>query len=98
MAQRKKMLEEAQKAISDYINLSKFLFGDDAPLDVNQIPKDNPFYEDVKAISDEMGLDWEKMTHEESNRVMLNVLADYFCRVQENKDCEPVLTISFKKE
>lgn len=97
MATKKELLEKSQKAIADYFELSKYLFGDDAPQDVNEIPEDNPFYESAKAIADEMGLDWENMSHEDSNRVMLNILADYYFSIQTDDKYVPVLTISFKK-
>lgn len=97
MATKKELLEQSQKAIGDYFNLSKYLFGDDAPVDVNEIPKDNPFYETARALSDEMGLDWDNMSHEDSNRVMLNLLSEYFYSINVDEKYKPVLTISFQK-
>lgn len=98
MATKKEMLEQSQKAMGDFIKLADYLFGDNAPLDVNEIPKDNPFYEDIRSISDEMELDWDKMEHNDSNRVMLNVLSEYYYRIQpEDESCKPVVTISFRK-
>jgi len=97
MTTKKDSLEQSQKAIAEYFQLSKFLFGDDAPNDINEMPTDNPFYETAKAISDEMGLDWDKMSHEDSNRVMLNILAEYFANIQPDDKYQPVLTISFQK-
>lgn len=97
MSTKKEQLEQSQKAIGDYFSLSNYLFGDDAPLDVNEIPKDNRFYETAKAISDEMGLDWEKMSHDESNRVMLNLLSEYFYGIKPDDQYKPVLSVNFKK-
>ena len=97
MATKKELLEQSQKALADYFELSKYLFGDDAPQDVNEIPADSPFYESAKAIADEMGFGWEDMSHEDSNRVMLNMLADYFFNIQTDEKYKPVLSISFQK-
>lgn len=97
MATKKELLEQSQKAIGEYFELSKYLFGEDAPLDVHEIPTDSPFYESTKSISDEMGLDWDNMSHEDSNRVMLNLLSDYFFSIQPVEKYKPVLTISFQK-
>lgn len=97
MATKKELLEQSQKAIGDYFELSKYLFGENAPLDVYEIPTDSPFYESAKSISDEMGLDWGNMSHEDSNRVMLNLLSDYFFSIQPVEKYKPVLTISFQK-
>lgn len=97
MATKKELLEQSQKAIGEYFELSKYFFGEDAPLDVNHIPEDSPFYEPAKSLSEEMELDWENMTHEDSNRVMLNLLSDYFFCIQSDEKYKPVLTISFQK-
>lgn len=97
MATKKEVLEQSQQAIATYFQLSKFLFGEDAPYDVNEIPEDNPHYESAKAISDEMGLNWKNMSHEDSNRVMINMLADAFAAIEPDEHYDAVLTISFKK-
>ena len=97
MATKKEVLQKSQEAIANYFQLSKFLFSEDAPYDVNEIPQDSPFYESAKAISDEMELDWENMSHEDSNRVMLNLLADYYFNIQTDEKYIPVLNISFTK-
>ena len=97
MATKKEVLEQSQKAIANFFQLSKFLFGEEAPYDVNEIPEDNPHYENAKAISDEMELDWKNMSHDDSNRVMLNMLADAFAAIEPDEHYDAVLTISFKK-
>lgn len=97
MATKKETLELSQKALADFFSVSKYLLGDEAPYDVNEIPADSPFYETARAISDEMNLDWDNMEHEDSNRVMLNLLSEYFCAIKPDDEYEAVLTISFKK-
>lgn len=97
MATKKELLEQSQKAIGDFFSLSKYLLGYEAPYEINEIPKDNPFYETARAISDEMKLDWDNMSHDDSNRVIINLLAEYFCCIKVDDKYEPVLTISFKK-
>lgn len=98
MATKKELLEQSQKAIGEYFELSKYLFGDDAPQDVNEIPKENKFYQMAKDIADDMELDWDNMSHEDSIRVMLNLLGEYFCNIlPEDDKYQPVLTISFQK-
>lgn len=98
MATKKEALKESQKALGQYFELSKYLFSDDAPNDVNEIPADSPFYDTAKAIAEEMNLDWEKMSHEDSNRVMLNLLAEYYANIQTDEQYVPVLTITFTKK
>lgn len=98
MATKKEALEQSQKALEEFFNLSKFLLEEDAPYDVNVIPEDNPYYETARAIAEEMELDWEKMTHDESNRVMLNLLSEYFLNIKPDGDYKTILTVSFAKE
>lgn len=97
MATKKEALQKSQEATAKFFQLSKFLFSEDAPYDVNEIPQDSPFYESAKTISDEMELDWENMSHEDSNRVMLNMLADAFSAIEPDGEYDTTLTISFKK-
>lgn len=97
MATKKELLEQSQQAIGEYFKLSDFLFGENAPNDINELSEDNPYYETAKALSDEMGLDWEKMSHEDSNRVMLNLLGEYWAGIQTDEKFQPVLSITFKK-
>lgn len=95
MATKTELLKKSQQAIGDYIKLSAYLFGEDAPQDVNEIPKNNPFFKDIKEIAEEMELDWEKMSHSDSNRVMLNILAEYFCRIQQDENYHHQITVTF---
>lgn len=97
MATKKELLEQSQKAIGDYFKLSDFLFGESAPNDINELTEESPYYEIARELSDEMGLNWEKMTHEESNRVMLNLLGEYYASIQPDSKYQPVLTITYQK-
>lgn len=97
MATKKELLEQSQKAIGEFFKISDFLLGDNAPYDINELEDDNPYYETAKELADEMEVDWEKMTHEESNRVVINLLAEYYARIQPDDKYKPVLSITFQK-
>lgn len=97
MATKKELLEQSQEAIGKFFKLADYLLGDDAPYDINEMPSDNPFYEDAKEICQSIDVDWDNMTHEESNRVVINMLADFFCAIQSVEKYQPVLTITFQK-
>lgn len=97
MATKKEQLEQTQKAIGEFFLLSDYLFGDNAPLDVKEIPQDSPFYSTAKEIADEMELDWQGMSHEDSNRVMLNLLSEYYYRIKPDEKYRPILSITFTK-
>ena len=97
MATKKELLEQSQKAVESFFSLSKYLLSDDAPYEINEIPDDSPFYETARAISDEMKLDWDNMSHDDSNRIMLNLLSEYFCSIKVEDKYNVFLAISLKK-
>ena len=77
-----------EKTYIRYLALSKYLFasGDKAIYDINEIPKDHEFYKEAKAIAKSLEIDWKKMTHEESNRIMLALLEDAYNAMAEVGD------------
>ena len=81
---KKKTLE----AFFRYYELSRLLFGQkqNEIYDVTDIPKTNKFYELAKEIAKQLEIDWENMTHEESNRVMLALLEDSFNLIRDIDD------------
>lgn len=73
-------LEKVRESYFRYINLSRYLFGsgDAAVYDVNEIPKDNEFYNLARSLAASMDIDWNNMSHEDSNRIMLAMLDDTY--------------------
>lgn len=62
-----------------YIELSKYLFGSKNPIyDINEMPETCKFLGPAKEIAKSIDVNWEKMTHEESNRIMLALLEDTY--------------------
>lgn len=62
-----------------FINLSCYLFGSKNPIyDINEMPSESEFFVDAVSIAEQLEIDWETMTHEGSNRIMLALLEDYY--------------------
>jgi hypothetical protein len=85
------------KTYLNYIGLSNYLFGkgDKGIYNINEMPSKNGFYLPAKEIAKSLEIDWEKMSHEESNRIMLTLLEDTYMamsQVVKNKN----LTIEVK--
>ena len=76
-------IEVIKQAYCDYIELSKYLFGnsESAIYDINEMPEDNKFYTQAREISAQLDIDWHGMTHEESNRIMLALLEDVYQKI-----------------
>ena len=53
--------------------------------------------ESAKKIANELEVSWKTMTHEESNRIMLAILEEYYNRMAEVVDTtDIILQVSFK--
>lgn len=98
MSSTKELLVESQKAIGEYIELSNYLFAEDAPLQINDIPSNNKFYPVAHEIVEELGLKWDNVNRNDSNRIMLEMLAEYFVRIKDVEGFKPLITVSFMKE
>lgn len=98
METKKELLEQSQKAMGEFMELARYLLSEDAPMEVTEIPEDNPFYQTARDIADDMGLKWDSINRGDNARVMLNLLSEYFCAIKPDADYEPVLTITFKKK
>lgn len=77
--QDKEVENKAQEAYLSFLMLCKQLFAENFRVDnINQLPEDSPYLENAKSIVEEFGLDWEKLSVEDSNEVALTLLEDYF--------------------
>lgn len=92
--------EEASARLSKYFRLSSLLFGygDNSPYDINELKEDNEFYKPAKELAEELEIDWKKMTHEESNRIMLSLLDDFFNQINIDKSYRFMLRIDIEKK
>ena len=86
---KKKTLE----AFFGYYLLSRFFLGQNQKeiYFFTDIPKTNKFYELAKEIAKQLEIDWENMTHEESNRVMLALLEDSFNLIRDIEDSKSII-------
>jgi hypothetical protein len=76
------------KTYLNYIGLSSYLFGkgDKGIYNINEMPSKNGFYLPAKEIAKSLEIDWEEMTHEESNRIMLALLEDAYMAMSQVKN------------
>ena len=96
MAKKKELPREGQ-AWLEFAELASYLLRDDAPLNINETPESNKFYGPAKDLAEELELDWYNLTQDESNRVMINLLGDYFMNIQESKDKHYVLDVTVRE-
>ena len=90
----KKMSPEVEAWIEFY-KLCRLLFNpySTAMYNINELKEDSEFYKPAQDLCDEMDIDWETMSHEDSNRVMLALLDDYYNAIQVDKEKDYVFKI-----
>ena len=81
----KKNLVDASDALMHYWELSKYLFARTKELvyDVKEIPDNLPYAALAREIAEDLNIKWDKMTHDDSNRIMLAMLEDTYNRIAE---------------
>lgn len=86
MAKKKQTPEELAKLATEacvkFFRLSKLFFSTDDIYNVNEIPESNEFHQVAKDMAAELEIDWEKMSHEDSNRIVINLLADHYAAIR----------------
>lgn len=90
------MQKEATEKMIAYCRLSKLLFdaGDNTPYNINELKEDSEFFKPATALCEELEIDWKNMTHEESNRIMLSLLDDYFNAINVDGDFKFTLQVT----
>lgn len=84
-----------------YIEFSRYLFGTKNPIyDINEMPGDSDFFTDAVRMAEQLEIDWESMSHEDSNRIMLALLEDYYqamAKVADKKKLSIEVTLKINK-
>lgn len=85
--------EKTIEAFFQYFKLSSLLFDrkKDEIYDVTDIPKTNMFYQIAMDMAKQLGIEWDNMTHEDSNRIMLSMLEDSFNLIRDIEDSKSVI-------
>lgn len=90
--------KEATEMVLAFFRLSTLLFGlgERSPYDINELKEDSEFYKPAKELAEELGIDWDKMSHEESNRIMLSLLDDYYNQINVDDNYKFTLQVTTK--
>ncbi len=86
---KKKTLEQFFR----YFSLSSLLFdrGKREIYNATDIPGASKFRKVARQTAERLGVRWQGMSHEDSNRVMLAMLEDAFNLIREVEDCDDVI-------
>jgi len=102
MAKKKESESKTNRAFEAwmaFMELCKTLFGDDnAPYNVNELDKSSKFYNYAVELAKELEIDWDGMSHEESNRLMLALLDDYYQNIREVQNSSVIFKITVEEK
>lgn len=95
-------LQSLYDTYTKFIELSRYLFGSKNPIyDISEMPGTSDFFTDAVRIAEQLEIDWETMSHEDSNRIMLALLEDYYqamAKVGKKKDLVIEVTLKIQKK
>lgn len=96
MAKVKDSTKEAQ-AWLDYAELSGFFFSENAPANINEIGKDSKYYKEATEMAKELDMDWNNLSQDDSNCIMINMLNDYYMNIMQSRNAKYQIKISIIK-
>lgn len=95
MATKKEKAEEnALTAFKNFLVLCRTFFGKEPVENVTALNKDSEFYKTAREIAKEFEMDWNNLSMEDSNEVIIALMDDYYNRANTDDDFNYV--ISFK--
>lgn len=85
--------QKTLEAFFRYYKLSSLLFDRrrDEIYNVTDIPETDEFYKPAMEMAKQLQIDWNNMTHEESNRIMLSLLEDAFNLIREIENSKSIV-------
>jgi len=91
----KELIEKGMR----FMELCKLLFSGQTDIyNINELQKESEFYNDAVNLANEMEINWEKMTHEDSNRIMLALLEDTYLAMKPDGGMKAVCEFKIKDE
>lgn len=94
----KEVMGKAFAAYQNFMTLCKTFFGKNPIDSVTLLDKESEFYKTAQDIAKEFGMDWSKLTIEDSNELTIALLEDYFNRINVDSDYTFSATITVKKK
>lgn len=98
MATKKETMEEATKAYKDFATLCRAFFGTNPIDNVKSLDKDSDYYKTAQDIAKEFKMNWDELTPEDSNELIIALLDDYYNRVNVCKDYDYIINITVKSK
>lgn len=85
--------QQTLQAFFQYFKLSGLFFDRrrDEIYDITDLPEDNEFFKPAMEMAKQLNIDWNNMSHEDSNRIILALLEDAFNLIREIENSKSIV-------
>lgn len=98
MATKEEVEKKAYNAYADFITLCRLFFGS-KPIDsVTSLDRESVFYATAQDIAKEFKMDWDDLSPEDNNELMLTLLDEYYNKISVCKDYDYILNVTVKEK
>lgn len=98
MATKQKVEKKAYNAYADFITLCRLFFGS-KPIDsVTSLDSDSVFYATAQDIVKEFEMNWDNLSPEDNNELMLTLLDEYYNKINICDDFDYILNVTVKEK
>lgn len=93
--EHQKETKRVYDACMAYWELSRVLFSGkkDSITFIKDLPSSSPFYKDALDVAKDMGIEWEKMTIDQSDAITLALLETLFMRIRSKESVDVVVNV-----
>lgn len=95
---KEEVTEKANNAYLEFAKLCRIFFGSNPIDNVTLLNKDSDFYKTAQDIAQEFGLDWDDLSPEDSNELILALLEDYYHKVNVDNNFDYIINILVKEK
>lgn len=95
---KEEVTEKANNAYLEFAKLCRAFFGSNPIDSVTSLSKDSDFYKTAQDIAKEFGLDWNNLSPEDNNELMLALLEDFYHRVNVDDNFDYIVNILVKEK
>ena len=89
-------MEKALEAYKSFVTLCRLFFGSNPIDSVTSLDKDSEYYKTAQDIAKEFEMDWDNLSPEDNNELMLALLEDFYNRANVDKNFDYVINITVK--
>lgn len=98
MAVTEEMKKKAYEMYATFAAFCRILFGDKPVKNINELTAESPFYKDAQSVVKDFELDWDNLTVEDSNEVILVLMDEYYSKIRQSDEYDYIIQIGIKEK